>query len=134
MQPAQIRLKLLIVEDEYLIADQVAKFFAERGAEVIGFAPTARKAQEIIGRSDPFDVAILDVKLVDGDVSTIADLVRNAGAKLVFYTGTDLQKLPERFRKATVVAKPADVAVLYASTIKACHQPPKQRGETRFTE
>jgi DNA-binding response OmpR family regulator len=120
MQPTHNRLRVLIVEDEFLIADRVAKFFARRGAEVIGFAPTARKAREILSRGAPFDVAILDVGLGDRDVFMIADLVREAGAEAVFYTATDQQKFPERFRDTTIVAKPADVHELYASTIETC--------------
>lgn len=105
MRTARPCLRLLIVEDEYLIADQVAKFFSKHGAEVIGFAPTARKAREIISRGTHFDVAILDVGLRDSDVFSIADLVQQSGAKLVFYTGLEANKLPERFLTMTVVTK-----------------------------
>ena len=123
MQPVPHGLRLFTVEDEYLIADQVAKMFASRGAEVIGFAPTAQKAREIISRGASFDVAILDVGLRDGDVFTVADQIQESGATVVFYTGLDASRLPERFRTTTVVPKPADVDVLYASTLKACHVP-----------
>ena len=123
MQPVPHGLRLFIVEDEYLIADQVAKTFASRGAEVIGFAPTAQKAREIISRGASFDVAILDVGLRDGDVFTVADQIQKSGATVVFYTGLDASRLPERFRTTTVVPKPEDVNVLYASTLKACQVP-----------
>jgi DNA-binding NtrC family response regulator len=130
MQPTQHRLRLLIVEDEYLIADQMAKFFAKRGTEVIGFAPTARKAREIISRGTQFDVAILDVRLADGDVFPIADMVRKLGADLVFYTGLEPNKLPERFRTTMVVSKPEDVDALYASTMKTCRLSLERTRET----
>lgn len=113
-------LKVLIVEDEYLIADQLAKFFSNHGAEVVGFAPTVEKAHEIVSRGTPFDVAILDVRLRDGDVFTVADRIREYGAKLVFYTGLETSSLPERFREMAVVPKPEGVDVLYVSALKAC--------------
>lgn len=123
MQAAPHRLRLLIVEDEYLIADQLAKTFASHGAEVIGFAPTAQKALEIISRGTLFDVAILDVRLRDRTVFTVADLILKSGATVVFYTGLEAKDLPERFRKTTVVRKPEDGDVLFSITLQACHLP-----------
>jgi DNA-binding response OmpR family regulator len=105
--------KLLIVEDEYLLADNVARYFAKQGAQVIGFAPSVRKAREIINRGEAFDLAVLDIRLQDAEVYEVADLVRDKGARLVFYTAMEASSLPDRFRNTPVVQKPAPLNQLY---------------------
>ncbi len=116
------RLKLLIVEDEFMIATQVARYFVERGAEVVGFAPTASKAHQIIQGGPPFDAAILDIRLRDVEAFEVADLVRRAGACLIFYTAMDPAKLPERFRNAPVVSKPESMDKLYSRVMRALEE------------
>jgi DNA-binding LytR/AlgR family response regulator len=114
------RLKVLIAEDEFILADDLARFFASKGADIIGFAPTVRLARQIIEKGEPFDVAVLDVSLADAEVYEVADLVRNRGACLVFYTAADARHLPERFRHAPVVQKPASGKQIYSAVLRAC--------------
>jgi DNA-binding LytR/AlgR family response regulator len=114
------RLKVLIAEDEFVLADDLARYFASKGADIIGFAPTVRLARQIIKKGQPFDVAVLDISLADAEVYEVADLVRNRGACLVFYTATDARQLPERFRDAPIVNKPASGEQIYSAVLRAC--------------
>ena len=56
------RLRVLVVEDEALVADYLADVIEEAGHEVAGFAATGEKALEYLAR-DRIDLAILDIKL-----------------------------------------------------------------------
>ena len=114
------RLKVLIVEDEFMLANDVARLFASKGADIVGFAPTVRQARQIIERGEHIDVAVLDVSLADDEVYEVADLVRERGACLVFYTAADASRLPERFSDAPVVQKTAGVEQIYSAVLRAC--------------
>ncbi len=73
--PLSGRLRVLVVEDEALVADYIADVIEESGHEVAGFATTGEKAIQHLERSRP-DLAVLDIKL-KGDLSGI-DVARRA--------------------------------------------------------
>ena len=73
--PLSGRLRVLVVEDESIVADYVADVIEEAGHEVAGFAATGEKAILHLERSRP-DLAILDIKL-KGSLSGI-DVARRA--------------------------------------------------------
>ncbi|WP_062218733.1 response regulator [Aureimonas sp. D3] len=52
---------VLIVEDEFLVADDMARYFESSGATVLGPVPTPLAAWSIVAREGPLDGAILDV-------------------------------------------------------------------------
>jgi CheY-like chemotaxis protein len=56
------KLRILVVEDEALVADYVADVVEEAGHEVAGFAATGEKALQHLEQGRP-DLAILDIKL-----------------------------------------------------------------------
>lgn len=114
------RLKVLIAEDEFILFNDLARFFASKGADIIGFAPTVRLARQIIEKGEPFDVAVLDVSLADAAVYDVADLVRDKGACLVFYTAAHARHLPGRFSDAPLVQKPAGAEQIYSAVLRAC--------------
>jgi chemotaxis response regulator CheB len=116
------RPRVFIIEDEYFLADDLARHFAQLGAEVVGFAPSAARAIDIIKRSPPVDVAVLDVWLLDGNVFTAADLLLSRGVCVVFYTALARDELPERYQRLTIVGKPASAAQVYEEVVHACAQ------------
>ena len=65
------------------------------------------------------DWGVLDISLADAEVYEVADLVRNRGACLVFCTAADARHLPERFRDAPVVQKPASGKQIYSAVLRA---------------
>lgn len=114
------RPKLLIVEDEFFIADDLARQLAELGAHVVGFAASLEKALEIVGRVRHLDVAVLDVRLADGLVFGIADTLLARGVCIVFYTATARADFPEQYRHLPLVEKPRGPTEVYAEVLKAC--------------
>jgi DNA-binding response OmpR family regulator len=82
------RLRVLVVEDEALVADYIADVLEEAGHEVAGFAATGEKALEAFGR-DQIDLAILDIKL-KGSMTGIdvAHAARDRAIPYVFISGS----------------------------------------------
>jgi CheY-like chemotaxis protein len=81
-------LRVLVVEDEWLVADYIADVLQEAGHEVAATAVTGEKALEYLERT-LIDIAILDVKL-KGRLSGIdvAHAARTRAIPHVFITGS----------------------------------------------
>ncbi len=82
------RLRVLIVEDEALVADYIADVLEEAGHEVAGFAATGEKALQFLER-DRVDLAILDIKL-KGSMTGIdvAHAARDRAIPYLFISGS----------------------------------------------
>jgi DNA-binding response OmpR family regulator len=79
--------RILIVEDEYLIAMQVKRWLLAAGAEVVGPVPSVQRALDLI-EADSIDAAVLDVNLGNGDtVYPVADKLGALGVPYLFVTG-----------------------------------------------
>ena len=80
------RPKVLIAEDEAIVALDLQMMFEDLGAHVLGPCATLRAALSQIAAETP-DVAVLDVMLADGEVYELADRLQDAGVTLVFHSG-----------------------------------------------
>ncbi|MCS0462580.1 MULTISPECIES: response regulator [Rhizobium] len=81
-------LRILIVEDEMLIACTLEATLRDLGHEVVGFAGRLDEALEMVG-SREFDVAMLDLKLGTEMTFPVADLLIELNKKFIFSTGFD---------------------------------------------
>ena len=82
------RLRVLVVEDEALVADYIADVLEEAGHEVAGFAATGEKALEVLER-DLIDLAILDIKLKGAMTGIdVAHAARERAIPYVFISGS----------------------------------------------
>ena len=102
-----MRLRVLVVEDEFLIVLETEQMLDRLGCVVIGPAPTVARALALLDREEP-DLAILDVNL--GERSTpIAEALRARGVPFALATGYNGHQLPEAaFRYAPHLGKPLD--------------------------
>lgn len=123
------RLRLLVVEDEFIIANQIARFFVQQGVELVGFAPTVSRARQVLDSGATLDAAILDVRLGSTDVFEVADRLSATGTCVLFYTGLDPDSLPPRFRNTPVVSKSEGLDKLL-KTIKSVYR--AQQGLSPF--
>ena len=89
-QPTNVngRLRVLVVEDEWLVADYIVDVLEEAGHEVVATAATGEKALGHLERN-AIDVALLDIML-KGSLSGIdvARAARARGIPHVFITGS----------------------------------------------
>jgi CheY-like chemotaxis protein len=107
--------RLLIVEDEYLIASEVAASLEDAGAEVTGIAATVAEALELVRRiGADLDGAVLDVNLRDMRVYTVADALLALGVPFVLATGYDTEMIPAIYQRTPRCAKPVSIDQLEA--------------------
>ncbi|WP_181177577.1 MULTISPECIES: response regulator [unclassified Mesorhizobium] len=102
-------LHLLIAEDEWLVASDLATFYADMGAIILGPAATVEQA----GRhAKAADAAILDINLHGRHVFPVADELMRRNVPFVFFSGYDEIAIPERLRFASSLSKSSNRAVV----------------------
>jgi DNA-binding response OmpR family regulator len=127
-------LKVLIVEDDLMLADFAEEILVERGYEVSGIARTVADAVALVRRSKP-DLVILDQRLADGGLGTeVAAQLPSPGRPGILYVTANMSQvdlthgdacLAKPYRSADLVRGLEIVAEIVA-TGKA--QPPFPRG------
>jgi DNA-binding response OmpR family regulator len=111
--------RVLVVEDEALVAMLVEDALLDAGFGVIGPVATVQQALALLGRERP-DAVVLDLNLA-GEASTpVADELMARGIPYVIATGYGASGLPAAHRHATVLAKPYDPSELTAVLGRIC--------------
>lgn len=107
---------VLVVDDEPLIAHDIADFLHGHGAEVIGPCHGLHEAMDCLERTgETTEIAVLDVQIGRECVWPLADELQRRSIPFVFvsaHCGTD--SIAERFRSATCLSKPIDFQALEA--------------------
>lgn len=80
-------LRILVVEDEAIIAMHLALTIEDHHGEVIGPAASVADALTMVGLGDIIHGAILDGNLGDGDITPVALQLLAANIPLVIYSG-----------------------------------------------
>ncbi len=105
------RLRVLVVEDEYFIADDIARALIRHGAEVVGPVPTVREAQALVV-SQSLDLAVLDINLRGELVYPLVAELTQRGVPVVFATGYDAAAIPADYGAIPSWSKPFDYNAL----------------------
>ncbi len=104
-QPLE-RPKVLVVEDEFIIALDLSETVKDLGYELEGPYADKENALEAIADEMP-DLAILDVFTADGEVYPLADRLVEAGVPIVFHSGhVTPDEVKARYPDAQACAKP----------------------------
>jgi two-component sensor histidine kinase len=104
--------RVLIVEDDLLVAQSLASHVQSLGCEVIGPAATSEDACAIV-KSRPVDAAILDINLSAGTSAPVARALAGRHTPFTFVTGySNLKTLPDDLRGQRVLCKPVDKETL----------------------
>jgi CheY-like chemotaxis protein len=106
-----VGLRVLIVEDEYFLAQDLADRFQNLGAEVLGPAGTVAEALTLASR-EGIDGAVLDVNLRGERVYPVADMLRQKQVPFVFASGYGGELEPDAYSSIPRCIKPVDFAVL----------------------
>ena len=97
--------RILIVEDEPIIAMSLEDMLNDFGCEVVG--PVLRLADAwAAARDERLDAAILDVNLGDGPSFSVAEILAGRGIPFCFSTGYGESSVPVQFHSAPVLQKP----------------------------
>lgn len=106
--------RLLVVEDDYFVAQDLCATLRDFGATVLGPAPSIPSARSLANALRP-DCVLLDINL-DGELAF--DLAREfqaRGMRTVFTTGYDASFIPPHLRQTACLQKPVDAAALLRS-------------------
>ena len=116
--------RVMIVEDEALVAMVVTESLTTLGCSVVG--PFSRCSDAIASiEADEIDAAILDVNLDGEMVYPLADLLTQRGVPFIFVTGYGAESIDERFTHVPVIQKPVERHVLQRIFVVSADQKPK---------
>jgi CheY-like chemotaxis protein len=104
-------IRVLVVEDESLVAMMLEDMLDTIGYQVAGVASNIEQAQQTIVDA-AFDVVLLDVNLKGALSFGIAEKLRAMGVPFVLSTGYGQMGVPAAYRDAPIIAKPFRVADL----------------------
>jgi len=100
------RPKVLVVEDEFIIALDLSETVRDLGYALEGPYPDKAEAFLAIENDLP-DCAILDVFTGDGEVYPLADALTEAGVPIIFHSGhVSPSEVRQRYPEAWACAKP----------------------------
>lgn len=111
--------RILVVEDEALVAMLVEDALADAGYDVLGPAATVAEALALLGRETP-DAVVLDLNLAGESSTPVADALAQRGIPYVIATGYGASALPPGHEQAAVLAKPYDPTELAAVLERIC--------------
>jgi CheY-like chemotaxis protein len=124
-------LRLLVVEDEYFLAEDLVDHFQSLGVAVLGPAGTVADALQILASNDA-QAAVLDVNLRGERVYPVAKLLQQRNVPFIFASGYGGELEPAAFADVPRCIKPVEFAALakaladeIAKNRILCH---KQRG------
>ena len=103
--------RILVVEDEPLVAMNLSKSLSELGFSVVGPYSTLAKAATAAVQTE-VDAALLDVNLSGETVYPVAEILASKNVPFAFITGYGTEALPGKFANAPVLQKPVDQQTL----------------------
>ncbi|WP_029003986.1 response regulator [Azorhizobium doebereinerae] len=112
----QLATRVLIIEDEWVIALDLKTLVSELGHEIVGVAPTHTKAVELARHGD-FGLVLADIQLADGSsgIDAVTDILQTFDVPVIFITAfPDRLLTGERPEPTYLITKP-----FLSETVKA---------------
>lgn len=101
--------RILVVEDEYLLADELRTELEALDAMVIGPVGRLSQALALVAATRDIDGALLDVHLQGELVYPVAQSLRERHVPILFVTGYDASVIPPAFRDLPRCEKPLGI-------------------------
>jgi DNA-binding response OmpR family regulator len=99
--------KVLVVEDEWLIAEDLKARLEELGLQVLGPAPDCSAALEILWSEKP-DLAFIDTQLGSETCEVVLEECVHQGVPVIISTAHVAQLLPDYCKEFPLLTKPYD--------------------------
>jgi CheY-like chemotaxis protein len=112
-------LRVLVVEDEFLVATLIEDMLTSAGCVVAGPIPRLAEALDAV-HGGTFDAAVLDVNLAGDRIDPVADVLSRRNVPFVFVTGYTTGGLPVVHAERPRLCKPfkmADLLDMVASVV-----------------
>ena len=121
LEPVMTRFRVLVVEDEPLIACVIESMLDSLGCDIVG--PVARLSEALnVAATEPFDCAILDVNVRGGLITPVAEMLLDRGVPVLISTGYGEYALPARLASQPRLAKPYTSEQLECGLRSLCSQ------------
>jgi CheY-like chemotaxis protein len=111
-------LRILVVEDEALVALQLEDMLTELGCAVVGPASRVRQAHQLLDEQ-PVEAAVLDLNIAGELVYPVADELKSRGLPYIFATGYGASGVAEPYRSQFVLEKPISRRELLNAMLEA---------------
>jgi CheY-like chemotaxis protein len=112
-------LRILLVEDEIMVALLAVEMLTALGHEVVGPVGRLDKALILAGR-ERLDLAVLDISIIGGEVYQVADALAARGIPFFFCTAYGRSGLKPPYRDCPRLQKPYSPGDLRAAISAAC--------------
>ncbi len=123
--------RILLVEDEILVAMMMKDILTELGFSVVG--PFSRLAEAMVAAvHDDIDAGIMDVNLGGEFVYPVADVLAARKIPFVFVTGYGVESIDGRFGYVPIVKKPVQRQVLQKLFVLAEKAEPAKLSKRRY--
>jgi DNA-binding response OmpR family regulator len=115
--------RVLVVEDEYLVAVLIEQILESAGCVVMGPIPRVPEALDAVD-NDNYDAAVLDVNLAGERINPVAAALSERDVPFMFVTGYGANALPREYSERPHIGKPFRMAELLGvlSSIIKCHR------------
>jgi DNA-binding LytR/AlgR family response regulator len=123
--------RVLVVEDDYFIASEVASTLEGGGATILGPVGNVEDAMRAIGGND-VDAVVLDINLRGEMAFAVADALLSMNIPFVFATGYDRSVIPERYGNVPRCLKPVSYVAL-ASALRGGSVQPSEVASSALT-
>jgi len=111
--------RVLLVEDEALVAMLLETILEDMGCIPVGPAATVEDGLAMVADPAPLDGALLDVNIAGRQVFPIAEALKARGVPFVFSTGYGVGGLPDEWRGHATVQKPFTEAAIRNALMQA---------------
>jgi ActR/RegA family two-component response regulator len=106
-------LRVLICDDEFLLAMDMAQQFEALDAEVVGtVGKLAELRNVLLSDQSTANAAVLDIQFADGEAYEIIPLLEEKGLAVAIASGYGPEERPDRFAHIPWVTKPANASDL----------------------
>jgi len=123
--------RIMIVEDEPLVAMAMCDMVTELGLVVVGPFGKVAEATTALRRGG-IDAAILDINLGGELVYPLADVLAEEGVPFVFVTGYGAESIDRRFANIRVLQKPVERDVLNSIFVGSAHSAPETKRQSAY--
>ncbi|HYG27050.1 MAG TPA: response regulator [Caulobacteraceae bacterium] len=111
--------RVLVVEDESLVAMLLETILEDMGCVPVGPASTVDEGLRMAAADEPLDAALLDVNVAGKQVFPIAEALQARGVPFVFSTGYGEGGLPDEWRGQPTLQKPFTEAAVRDALMSA---------------
>ena len=104
--------RVLVIEDEYFLADDIARALRDLGARIVGPVGELEEAASLVDADIAIDAAVVDINLRSDMIFPLARTLRARNVPFVFTTGYDRKSIDAEFEDIRLWEKPLDIPAM----------------------